>query len=395
MKTKHLINFAIFLTFLITYTASAQSLYQMPEGIRTRWASPENPLAEKGEGAKVDHGRKGRPSVRLKAGDTLVMALEEPGVSGTVHRIWMTIYEKSPEMLMGLKLQMFWDGNSRPAVSAPLGYFFGMGLGKMFAFESDLFSSPEGRSFNCYIPMPFRDGMKILLINETGHVQESVFYDVDYTIGESHPGDVLYFHAWYKRQDSTVMREDYEFLPEINGKGRFLGVHFGVMANTDKYLKSWWGEGEVKIYLDGDTEFPTLAGTGTEDYIGTGWGQEQYDHMYQGSHYADHENMHYCFYRYHIPDPVYFYSDIRATIQQIGCCYRGMKEEFKARGTPIYRTGDTDEPEDYDEYEGWLFERSGDDWASCVYFYLDSPENGLPAIDPYDKRVTGYRETGE
>jgi hypothetical protein len=258
---------------MIGQTAQGQQLFQMQEHIRTKWASPENPDAEKGMGGIENSGRKGRPSISLAAGDTLILAHEPAGTTGTIRRIWMTIRDKGPEMQQGLVLYFFWDNVSKPAVAAPVGYFFGMGLGKMFAFETALFSSPEGRSYNCYIPMPFKNGMKMILVNESGKLQESIFYDVDYTVGETHDHETLYFHAYYKREDSTLFRQDYEFLPHVQGKGRFLGVHFGVMANQELFADSWWGEGEVKIYLDGDQENPTLCGTGTEDYIGTGWGQ--------------------------------------------------------------------------------------------------------------------------
>lgn len=391
LPLKSLLLPAMFL-LLITNLLPAQDLYHMPANTVTRWASPENPEAEKGMGGIKNFGRKGRPSVSLDAGDTLTLAAEPAGTTGTIRRIWITIRERDPEMLQGLTLYFFWDGQTKPAVAAPVGYFFGMGVGRMFPFETALFSSPEGRSFNCFISMPFRNGMKMILVNETERTQPSIFYDVDYTIGDPHNDSALYFHAYYKREDSTHMRQDYEFLPHVTGKGRFLGVHFGVVANQELFADSWWGEGEVMIYLDGDGEHPTLCGTGTEDYIGTGWGQGQYAHAYQGCHLADSENMAYCFYRYHIPDPVYFYEDIRATIHQIGCCFGIHREKLEALGTDLYETGNKGEPTSYDDFEGWLFERYGDDWASCVYFYLDKPVSGLPAIDPFGKRIKGYRE---
>ena len=96
-------------------------------------------------------------------------------------------------MQLGLKLNMYWDGAEKPAVSAPIGYFFGMGLGEMYPFESALFANREGRSYNCLVPMPFKDGMRIILINETDTTQSSIFYDVDYTIGDNHGDDMLYF----------------------------------------------------------------------------------------------------------------------------------------------------------------------------------------------------------
>ncbi len=378
--------------FLYSDFLNAQNLYEMPDNIQTRWASPENPTAEKGKGGLENFGRKGRPAVPLQPGDTLLLAHEPEGTSGTVRRIWMTIADKSPEMQQGLTLKCYWDGQVIPAVSSPIGYFFGMGLGKMFSFETALFSSPEGRSYNCFIPMPFKNGMKMILINETEKVQSSIFYDVDYTVGDIHDNQILYFHAFYNREDSTRLREDYEFLPYVKGKGRFLGVHFGVLANKELFADSWWGEGEVKIYLDGDKDNPTLCGTGTEDYIGTGWGQGQYAHAFQGCHLADFENMKYCFYRYHIPDPVYFHTGIRATIHQIGCCFGNHREKLEALGTELYETGNKDQPTDYENFDGWLFERYGDDWASCVYFYLDKPHDNLRVIDPYANRISGYQE---
>lgn len=391
MKTYLAVPARILIVILmIVQSTQGQQLFQMEENIHTRWASPENPDAEKGMGGTENFGRKGRPSLSLEAGDTLILAHEPAGTSGTIRRIWMTIRDKGPEMQQGLALYFFWDGALKPAVAAPVGYFFGMGLGKMITFETALFSSPEGRSYNCYIPMPFKNGMKMILVNESKKRQESIFYDVDYTVGDTHDRETLYFHAYYKREDSTHLRQDYEFLPYVKGKGRFLGVHFGVMANQELFADSWWGEGEVKVYLDGDQKNPTLCGTGTEDYIGTGWGQGKYDHAYQGCHLADHEKMQYCFYRYHIPDPVYFHTDIRATIHQIGCCFGIHREKLEALGTALYETGNSEKPSDYDDFEGWLFERYGDDWASCVYFYLDNPENMLPEIDPYFKRIKGY-----
>src|SRR4029079_5990915 len=108
-------------------------------------------------------------------------------------------------------------------------------------------------------------------------------------------------HAHFRRENPTTLQQDYELLPLVRGKGRFLGVNVGVQADKERYGTTWWGEGEVKVYLDGDTDLPTLCGTGTEDYIGTAWGQGRFAHLYQGCPVADGEAMAYCFYRYHIP----------------------------------------------------------------------------------------------
>lgn len=317
LLTKYRIYFLLIFAVSTFQASPAQSLYEMPEGVETRWASGENPTGAKGKGGQANGGRKGAATVPIKAGESFTLA-EARGTSGTVRRIWMTFPDRSPRMLRSLRIDMYWDNASTPAVSAPLGDFFGIGLGQMVVFQSALFSNPEGRSFNSVVPMPFKTGMKIVMTNESDTDVGEVFYDVDYTIGDRHPANMLYFHAHYRRENPTRLQQDYEILPRVAGKGRYLGTNIGVIVNGQEYFNTWWGEGEIKIYLDGDRDFPTLAGTGTEDYIGTAWGQGQYAHLYQGSPVADERNMRWCFYRYHIPDPVYFRRDIRVTMQQIG-----------------------------------------------------------------------------
>jgi len=234
-------------------SAFGQALYTIPDGVEMRWASPENPAGERGQGARANGGRKGSAFFPMKAGESRTLA-EVKGGAGMVRRIWMTLNDRSPAMLRGLRLDMYWDGARQPAVSAPVGDFFGVGLGRIVPFQSALFSSPEGRSFNASIPMPFRNGMKIVLTNESGIDQRQVYYDVDYTLGDKHPADALYFHAVWRRENPTKLQRDYELLPHLTGKGRYLGTNVGVVVDGQRYGSSWWGEGEVKIYLDGDKE---------------------------------------------------------------------------------------------------------------------------------------------
>src|SRR5689334_15514685 len=262
--------------------ASADELYVVPDGVETRWASPENPGGEPGQGGQANGGRKGAAFFVLPAGESRTLAEVKAG-RGVVRRIWMTLNDRSPKMLRGLRVEMFWDGAAQPAVSAPVGDFFGIGLGRLVPFESALFSSPEGRSFNASVPMPFRRGMKIVLTNDTDAPQPQVYYDVDYTLGDKLPADALYFHAHFRRENPTTLQRDYEILPRVAGRGRYLGANLGVIVDGHRYGATWWGEGEVKIYLDGDRERPTLNGTGTEDYIGTGYGQGAYAHRFQGA----------------------------------------------------------------------------------------------------------------
>src|SRR5690606_33450563 len=125
-----------------------------------------------------------------------------------------------------------------------------------------------------------------------------------------------YFHAHWHRITHTALRDDFELLPRVTGRGRYLGAHVGVIANRE--YTGWWGEGEVKMYVDGDESQPTIVGTGTEDYIGTGWGQGVFHQQYHGALVTDNKRGRYSFYRYHIPDPVYFQEALRVTLQQIG-----------------------------------------------------------------------------
>ncbi len=362
-------------------------LFYAPRGVVTRWASPENPRGAKGAAATANHGRKGAPNFNLAHGAQRVLA-EAKNTRGIVRRIWLTHAGRTPAMLRSLRLQCFWDGARRPAVDVPLGDFFGFGLGRMAAFESALLSSPEGRSFNCCIPMPFRRGMRIVLINESPREAPAIFYDVDYTLGDALGRDALYFHAWFNRENPTRMQRDYEILARVKGRGRYLGAVIGVRANMQRYGRSWWGEGECKIHLDGDRARPTLCGTGTEDYIGTAWSQGQYANRYQGCPLADHARMQFVFYRFHVPDPVYFESNVRVTMQQIGCWDPETKGYLYAAG-PVYRAGkgrvqvDLGAP---DAPEYGLFERE-DDWSSCAYFYLHTPEHELPVLPPVAMRA--------
>src|SRR5918998_2520568 len=372
-------------SFLGARAAGAQALYELPEGVETRWASPENPRGEKGRGAQAAGGRKGSPTIAIKAGASAVLA-EARNTSGMVRRIWMTIPDRSPQMLRGLRLDMYWDGAARPAVSAPLGDFFGVGLGQMAQFESALFSNPEGRSFNSVVPMPFKTAMKIVMTNESGRDLPELFYDVDYTLGDRHPAGMLYFHAHWRRENPTTIQRDYEILPKVSGRGRYLGTNIGVIVNQSEYFNTWWGEGEVKIYLDGDTDLPTLAGTGTEDYIGTAWGEGRYANLYQGSPVADEGRMRWCFYRYHVIDPVFFQRDVRVTMQQIGYLADHSRGGFYRTGKRLLRAGAGEV--EMDLTKDGKFERA-DDWSSTAYFYLDRPENNLPKLDAPEKRLAG------
>jgi hypothetical protein len=369
-------------------------LLRLPQQVETRWASGESPHAARGAGGHANHGRKGSPCRPVAPGETVRLAEAEG--SGTVRRIWVTISERVPATLRGLVLRAWWDGARSPAIEAPLGDFFGVGLGRNATFQSAWFDNPEGRSFNCRLPMPFRDGFRMEVANEGDHHLGALFYDVNFTLGERHASDVGYLHASWRRERQTRMHQDFEILPLVQGRGRFLGSTMGVIADQERYGKSWWGEGEVKVYLDGDRILPSLCGTGTEDYIATGWGQGRYAGEWHGCPVADWERMQYCFYRLHGPDPVYFHRDVRVTIQQIGgWATEDARKFMDEKGVSSFvGLGDgtsriTRESLDLPDAPGFFLNEREDDWSACAWYVLDRPENGLPAIATFAERVAG------
>lgn len=380
----------------------AQQLYELPAGAETQWISLENPSGAKGKGGLENKGAKGRASEWIKAGERKVM-MDYDG-AGVINRIWMTIIERSPASLRSIYIEMYWDGAPKPAVSVPLGDFFGIGLGRRTAFQSALFSDPEGRSFNCFIPMPFRKHAKIVFVNASKHNQ-LLFFDVNLTKVKKHPEEIAYFHAWWGNSADNQLGEDFEILPLIKGRGRFLGTNLSIIPDKI-YGDTWFGEGEIKMYLDGDKEHPTLIGTGTEDYVGSAWNLGPFAHLYQGAPIVDKEKGQYAFYRYHIPDPVYFQADCRVTMQQMG---GGGRDKIRA----IAKAGGKVKPVSVMTKEGLvklLEERAypdlmddrfpADEWvnfyrvdhySATAYFYLNKPDNNLPPLAPLAQRLKGIR----
>lgn len=401
-------NLRLSLLLLVLLTAAlqlhSQELYEMPPSSQTKWVSFENRSGAKAAGGKENNGAKGHAFDKLPAGETVT--LMNLNGSGTIRRIWMTFNDRSATMLRALRIEMFWEGESKPAVSAPLGDFFGVALGQRMPFENALFSDPEGRSFNCIIPMPFRKAAKITLSNDSDKDLQALFYDVD-VLMEDHPTTMLYFHTYWSRQLKTALGKDFEVLPQVKGKGRFLGMNVGVQGDT-AYGETWFGEGEVKMYIDGDREFPTLVGTGTEDYIGTAYGQGVYNHYYQGSLIADAKKGAYAWYRFHIPDPVYFRNDFKVTLQQIGGAPKAEVLAMLDRAVsliPISIHNDDgftklmERPQpvnlrDPALPDGWTNFYRQDDLCATAYFYLDAPASKLPALVPVAQRIqaTGKKD---
>lgn len=380
-------------------------LYQYREGERPHWISPENPTGAPGAGGHENRGAKGHAFETIPIGQSHVLA--DIQGAGTIDRIWMTIEDRSPEALRGLKLEIFWDGARAPAVSVPLGDFFLHGAGEMVPMETALLASPEGRSFVSYVPMPFRRSARVVVTNESPRQVNLIFYDINYRRLARQPDDALYFHAWWSRDRATTLGQDFRILPRVRGRGRFLGASVTVLTNP-VYNGTWWGEGEVKIFLDGDRGLASLVGTGAEDYIGTAWGQGAYVNRYQGAPIATWDgDGRWTFYRWHVPDPIFFASEVEVTLQQMGGARKNIVLDLQRQGAPLIPV--TIDPGSRNNFQQLLTRQPqvplsdpslpdghtnyyrSDDVAAVAYFYLDRPENGLPAIASAAERLTALR----
>jgi hypothetical protein len=314
----------------------------IPDGAESRAITWENRTGEKGAGGKEREGRKGSPAIpKIKNGETVtLMDVAGPGI---IRHIWITIPDRSPQALRNMILRMYWDENEIPSVEVPLGEFFGSAHGRAVPLVSAYTTMTLGRGFNCYYPMPFAKHAKVTVTNDMPDNKDmgSFFFQIDYELRDELPDKTGYFHVRFSRQNPTIEKQDYVILDHVQGPGFFLGCVIGVRSLGPH----WWGEGEMKFYMDGDTDYPTICGTGTEDYFCAAWGMDLYQTPYHGCT-LNLTNEHFkhplvSMYRWHDKDPVYFRKEFKATMQQIG-------------------------------YHQGLFERS-DDWSSAAFWYQAKP----------------------
>lgn len=378
------------------------ALYRFQQDGRPRWASPENREAARGAGGQENRGGKGHAFDTLPAGASITLA--DIRGAGIIDRMWITTEDRSPEMLRGLRLDIYWDGAAKPAVSVPLGDFFGAGAGALVPMETALIASPEGRSYVSWLPMPFRKGARVVVTNESDKQLNLIFWDVNYRQMAAPPKDALYLHAYWSRSRATELGRDFQVLPRVEGKGRFLGSIVTTLTDP-AYGTSWWGEGEAKIYLDGDGPHATLVGTGTEDYIGTGWGQGAYVNRFQGSLVADEPRGRWTYYRFHVPDPIFFDRDVRVDLQQIGGWPKDKVIAMLKAGVKLQPvTIDPGQRTNFQQLlssgkqvtdpglpNGWTNFYRSDDVSAVAFFYLDKPVSGLPALAPAAERLAALR----
>jgi len=312
----------------------------------TRSISPENFTGEKGKGGmatagtgsnaarNLGQGWKISPSVRIKGGTTFTMA--EITGSGAIQHIWMT---PTGNWRCSV-LRIYWDDETEPSVEVPVGDFFGMGWGQYAHLNSLPVAVNPGSAFNSYWVMPFRKKAKITMEN-IDDKDMVLYYQVDYTLTRV-PADAAFFHAQFRRANPLPFKSVYTLIDGIKGAGQYVGTYLAWGVRN----RGWWGEGEIKFYLDGDREFPTIAGTGTEDYFCGSYNFEnrltrQYQEFstpYSGLHqvirpdglYASQQRF--GMYRWHIVDPVRFKSDLKVTIQALGWKSNSAGEYLPVQG---------------------------------------------------------------
>jgi hypothetical protein len=279
--------------------------------------------------------------------------------------------------MRAIYLEVFYDGSDTPSISVPCLDFFGLPHGRTTAYHSALTAVNEGRGLNSYIPMPFRRRARVELVNGSDR-RTLLYYQIDYTLQQSMPESIGYLHASFRRENPTTLRRDFVIAEGFEGSGRFLGCNVGVRVIDPA---AWYGEGEVKVYRDGDTARPTICGTGLEDYVGTAWGMGQHAAPYGGAPIVakreGERNPDFVgFYRWHIPDPIMFERDIKVTIQQIGAMFfpEGQEEalaEYEKKNPPAGAGWIRDVGPGL---HAWGLAERVDDYCATAYVYCLKPQ---------------------
>ncbi|MCL6218990.1 glycoside hydrolase family 172 protein [Zunongwangia pacifica] len=306
------------------------NIYRTSDAL-TRSISPENFTGEKGKGAmaklgegtgseparELGQGWKVSPSVKIKPGETFTLV--EITDEGIIQHMWMT---PTGNWRFSI-LRIYWDDEKEPSVEVPVGDFFGMGWGEYAPLNSQPITVNPGSAFNSFWPMPFRKKCRITLENISSN-EMFLYYQINYALTDV-PEDAAYFHAQFRRSHPTE-GAIHTLVDGIKGKGQYVGTYLAWQVNN----RGWWGEGEIKFYMDGDRKFPTIAGTGTEDYfLGSYNFDRNGEYQYYSTPYAGlHQiikpdgayNSQQCFgmYRWHIQDPIRFDKDLKVTIQDLG-----------------------------------------------------------------------------
>jgi hypothetical protein len=340
----------------------------------TRSISAENYSGEKGAGGMATEGTGAIPARILGRGWKVSPSIPVPGLAnvtladingpGAIQHLWMTV---PPHAWRQLVLRCYWDDEAAPSIEVPLGDFFANGWCEPCRVASlPVAVNPSG-GFNCFWPMPFRRRARITLENLRTYGIDEFYYQIDYAL-TTVPEDEAYLHALWRRSNPLPYKEDHVLLDGVHGQGHYVGTYMAWGANNN----GWWGEGEIKLFVDGDTQWPTICGTGTEDYFGGAWGfVEQPGGQYgafttpflgmpqvlkpDGVTYSQ---QRFGLYRWHVLDPIRFRSDLRVTMQALG--WR-VDADGKPRYLPLR-----------------------DDIASTAFWYQAEPHAPFPALPDAD-----------
>ena len=330
----------------------------------TRSLSPENFTGAKGAGGMATEGtgkwpssRLGRgwkvsPSIKIKTGETATIANIEG--EGAIQQIWMTPTGKWRYTI----LRIYWDDQENPSVECPIGDFFSATWQSYAPVSSLPVCVNPGSAFNCYWEMPFRKRCRMTVTN-LDKDEMTLFYQINYTLTKV-PADCAYFHAQFRRVNPLPYKQVYTILDGVKGRGHYVGTVMSIGVNNN----GWWGEGEIKFFMDGDTEWPTICGTGAEDYFCGSYNFESpetkqyapFNTPYAGLHQVlkpdgvYKSQMRFGLYRWHIMDPVRFEQDLRITIQALG-----------------WRSD-------------WTYLPLQDDYSSVAYWYQTLPTAPFPAL---------------
>ena len=301
----------------------------------SRSISPENFTGEKGKGGMcpleqgsarhaardLGTGWKVNPFIVLQPGETFTIADIEG--SGIIEHIWLTPTGRWRNTI----LRMYWDDQEQPSVECPVGDFFCMGWNEYAQLNSLAVCVNPGSAFNCYWPMPFRKRARMTLTN-IAEEPVTMYYQIDYALCEV-AEDEAYFHAQFRRVNPLPYKGVYTILDGVKGRGKYVGTYMAWGVNN----RGWWGEGEIKFYMDGDKEYPTICGTGTEDYFCGSYNfEDPHTHANDAAFSTPHAGLHqvitpdtlyssqfrFGLYRWHITDPIYFEQDLKVTIQALG-----------------------------------------------------------------------------
>lgn len=309
------------------------TLYRVSNA-KSRSISPENLTGEPGRGGMcpleegsarraardLGFGWKVNPYLVIPAKSTLEIAsIDGPGI---INHIWLTPTGRWRNTI----IRFYWDGQENPSVECPIGDFFCMGWNEYAQINSLAVCVNPGSAFNCYWQMPFRRHCRITLEN-LAEEPTTIYYQIDYTLDEL-PEEIAYFHAQFRRVNPLPYKSVYTIVDGVEGKGQYVGTYMAWGTNNN----TWWGEGEIKFYMDGDSDFPTICGTGTEDYFCGSYNFEDpvthdryvpFSTPYTGLQVVEPNRLYrsqfrFGLYRWHITDPIHFEKNLRVTIQALG-----------------------------------------------------------------------------